>query len=67
MGASVEDGDEDSQMAPESDYGESKAKAKRLFRGATRHDGEMRTVIFRPAIICGPGHYLYTNVYRFID
>lgn len=67
MGPSAEKRDESSQMAPESDYGESKAEAELLFREATRQDGEMRTVIFRPAIIYGPGHYSYTNVYRLVE
>lgn len=67
MGPSAENRGEESRLAPESAYGESKVEAERLFREAAQRDDEMRVIIFRPAIIYGPGHYSYTNVYRLIE
>lgn len=65
IGPGAEPLDESAPMATTNAYGESKARAERLFVRLVEEEPACRVVVLRPSAIYGPGHD--TNIYRLVE
>lgn len=59
--------DERAPLAPETDYGASKAEAERLVAEFSDNHPELSVMVLRPSAVFGPRHPPSTNVHRLIE